>query len=676
MSACLGVLHLASAYAKDIAPTVVFPDPKEIEAPAAEVSGELKQWHKVTLTIDGPRASQYGQTTFEYNSDRDVLELDVRPQAGPNGRLTYMHPNPFLDFRMTVTFAHQSGSPRYEVPGYFAADGDAANTAAMSGDKWRAHLSPDKPGRWDWAVSFRAGVDVAIGGTEGLAYLPYDGLSGSFEVAETDKAGPGFRARGRLQYVGERYLRFAGSGEYFLKAGSDAPETLLAYADFENTKTMMVPGERSWIGPNDGHGLHEYAPHLQDWREGDPTWRGGKGKGLIGAANYLAGKGMNAMSFLTHTAGGDGDNVWPWVSRNEVEHYDVAKLAQWEVFFEHAQRQGLFLHFKLQEQENDAGYPNRRESRWSTSNASALDGGTLGRHRKLYTREMVARFGHHLALNWNLGEETRMLSEHQIDWAEHIKQVDPYGHHRVLHTAPNPISQGDIYEPLLGGASELTGVSLQTHYTNVHSHTLRWLRASKAAGKQWAVANDEQGPAVWAVPPDPGFQNWESVHESPLDLHDIRKYALWGNLMAGGWGVEYYFGYRPVHNDLVAEDFRSRDLSWNYARHALEFFRANEIPYWEMESANALIGNAEDDNSRYCFAKQGEVYVVYLPEGGEATLDLSGKRGMYSVSWYDPRSGGELQAGSVETVRGGAPVSLGQAPNDAWEDWAVFVRQR
>ena len=42
--------------------------------------------------------------------------------------------------------------------------------------------------------------------------------------------------------------------------------------------------------------------------------------------------------------------------------------------------------------------------------------------------------------------------------------------------------------------------------------------------------------------------------------------------MAGGAGVEYYFGYWLPENDLVAENFRSRDKSWDYGRIALDFF--------------------------------------------------------------------------------------------------------
>ena len=61
------------------------------------------------------------------------------------------------------------------------------------------------------------------------------------------------------------------------------------------------------------------------------------------------------MSFLTYNAGGDGDNVWPFVDRDDKLHYDVSKLDQWQIVFDHAQAEGIYLHFKLQETENDDG---------------------------------------------------------------------------------------------------------------------------------------------------------------------------------------------------------------------------------------------------------------------------------------------------------------------------------
>ena len=283
-------------------------------APGVAVSGELRQWHKVTLTLDGPQSDEAAT------------------------------PNPFTDFRMTVTFTHESGSPSYDVPGYFAADGNAANTSATAGNKWRAHLSPDKTGKWNWKIGFVSGPGVALNTAAGQAVTPFHGATGSVDIAASNKAAPDFRAMGRLRYVGKHHLQFAGNGQYFIKAGPDSPESLLGYADFDGTVAMKpnVP-------------LKTYAVHSQDWKTGDPTWKDGKGKGLIGALNYLSSKKMNSISFLPYNAGGDGDNVWPFVERNDKLRYDVSKLDQWQIVFDHATAKGIYLHFKMQETENDDG---------------------------------------------------------------------------------------------------------------------------------------------------------------------------------------------------------------------------------------------------------------------------------------------------------------------------------
>jgi hypothetical protein len=146
--------------------------------------------------------------------------------------------------------------------------------------------------------------------------------------------------------------------------------------------------------------------------------------------------------------------------------------------------------------------------------------------------------------------------------------------------------------------------------------------------------------------------------------------------MAGGAGVEYYFGYALPDNDLVAENFRSRDTSWDYGRIAIEFFHAQNIPFWEMTNVDELVGNEKHDNSRYALAKANDVYLVYLPDGGTTNLNLSGASGVFTLSWFDPRNGGALKPGSVQTVNGGAGVSLGMPPSDATEDWLAIVRRK
>lgn len=580
------------------------------------VTGERKQWHKVTLTLNGP---------YAHEKDNE--------------------PNPFSDRAFEVTFTHESGAPSYRVPGYFAADGQAAESSAEAGTAWRAHLAPDRAGAWTYRIHFADGKNAALD-RSGKANPAYDGRTGQFSVAASDKALPDLRARGRLLYVGRHHLQFAGDKTWFLKAGADAPETLLGYADFDGTvaRKPNVP-------------LKHFAKHVGDWKPGDPTWKDGKGKGLIGAVNYLSSKGINVYSFLPYNAGGDGDNIWPFIDRDDKLHYDCSKLDQWGIVFDHSTAQGLYLHFKMQENEMDddrlgqkAGTPG--------SVPTSLDGGRLGPERKLYCRELAARFAHALALNWNIGEENTQSTDEIKDMIGYIRTVDPYQHHVVIHTFPN--QQDKQYTPLLGFKG-LTGTSLQNEWSAVHRLTAKWIRASAEAGHPWVCANDEQGSASLGVPPDPDYPG---VTDAPHTIDDIRKATLWGNLMAGGAGVEYYFGYKLAENDLVAEDWRSRDRSWDYCRIALDFFRDQEIPFQDMTCRDDLIGNDQHDNSKYCLAKDGAVYLVYLPEGGSTEIALPG--GRFSLGWFNPRTG---DMGEVSRLRGTTLTAPDQ------NDWLAVIRR-
>ena len=608
------------------------------------VAGTLEVWGDVIITFTGPQLSETGS------------------------------PNPFLDYRLDVTFTQ--GGQTFVVPGYFAADGDAQNTSANAGDKWRVHFRPPTQGQWTYSTSFRQGTNVAVSGSASAGSpVSFNGATGTFNIGASTASAPDLRAKGLLEYVGERYLKFAGSGEYFVKAGADAPENFLGYFEFDNTsdhggKSNDLHGTSNYTINGQtftyhGDGLHHYDAHQQHWNSGDPTWQGGKGKNIIGSINYLESAGVNVFSFLTMNINGDGTEVYPYLTYNggnapqsDRLRFDVSKLAQWEVVFAHAESKGMYLHVKLGETENDG----------------LLDGGSLGNERKVYYRELIARFGHHLALNWNIGEEYNdgnggnggSGTQRVASYCDYIRTIDPYDHPVVLHTYPGQWQQR--YDPFLGNGNALHGTSLQADFDDVHSLTIEYVNKSKNAGYQWVVANDEQGPAWIGVEPD-DYNNGNNNQGS------IRHHVLWGNLLAGGAGVEYYFGYQRDHDDLESETWEARAQMWEYNKHALYFFNTH-IPFWLMEPADDLVGNANNSNSRYCLAKDGEVYAIYLPDGNTSfSLDLQGVSGSYDVQWFDPRNGGALLAGSTSTVFGGASVSLGSPPNNPGEDWVILVKK-
>ncbi|MFG0317019.1 MAG: DUF5060 domain-containing protein, partial [Planctomycetota bacterium JB042] len=580
------------------------------------VTGEARVWHPLTVTFT-----------------HDQVLNEAAPDI------------PFRNYRMQVAFVHSATGTTYDVPGFFAADGNAADTSAQAGTKWRVRFTPDRAGEWCWVASFRNAPDVAIdldpnAGTP----LSFDGGGGSVVVQPTDPAAPGFRRKGRLEWDGTHHLRFAGTHERFLKGGADSPENLLGYHEFDQTFDTGGVFNDLNLGPH-GDGLHHFDPHAGDFVPGDPTWLGGgttpKGQNLIGALNYLASTGANSIYFLTYNIdGGDGREVWPWGSPLVKYRFDVSKLAQWEVVLDHAERLGLALNVITQEQENDQG----------------IDGGGLGVARKLYYRELVARFGHHLALVWNLGEENTNTNLQRQQFAEYLRAVDPYDHPITSHTFPSDLNT--VYTPLLGFEA-FEGPSMQVLPNSVHADTLKWTSLSADAGRPWFVCNDEQVPANDGVLPDANDPN-----------HDvIRKQALWGNLMGLGSGCEWYFGYAFPHADLDCEDWRSRANMWAQTFLATDFFQ-RELPFWEMEPADGLTPDAND----FVLAKKGFVYAVYRPQGGATTLDLQASADTYTVRWFPAKIGGPLQTGAVSTITGPGVQSIGAPPTGG--DWCAVIRRQ
>ncbi len=582
-------------------------------AARVEPSSALR-WQPVTLTFDGPEASEDST------------------------------PNPFRDYRMSVEFTHEDSGYQSSAPGFFAADGDAAQSSAKSGNKWRVRFTPPKSGSWRWSASFRTGEDVALSAAASPGQsAAFDGESGTFDVADAPQHAPGFSGKGFLRHVGEHYLRFQ-NGDYFLKGGADSPENFLGYYEFDDTFDTAT---HEGIATDAKTFLHEYEPHAGDWKPGDPTWKGGKGKNIIGALNYLASKGMNSVYFLTYNIdGGDGKETWMWTSPDVRDRFDVSKLAQWEIVFSHMERLGIMMHVITQETENDEEL-----------------GGGPGLHdiRKLYLRELVARFSHHLAIVWNLGEENDTPDRDRRDISRYIRSIDPNDHPVTVHTH-NTRSRRS-YTGILG-SEEFEATSIQGRMEDSNAEAIALRARSAASGHPWAIFHDEQTPSSVGVMPDAE----DPQHDKP------RKHALWGNLMGGGSGVEWYFGYAYDHMDLNCEDWRSRDIMWDQTRFALEFFQKH-IPFWEMWPANDLT----DNERAYVLANEGQVYVVYLPDGNRTRLTLA--TGEYTLQWYDPRNGGPLHSGSTKTLtvddasmRNDASVQI-TPPHHPGKDWVALIKK-
>jgi len=562
--------------------------------------GELKLWHTLSLTFEGPEAAESDPV------------------------------NPFTFYRMNVYFMHVKDT--IVVPGFYAADGQAYESSASSGNRWRVYFNPPYTGEWNYIVSFRQGTDIAISddSSAGTPYIPLNGSTGSFEISSSDKYGRDFRAKGLLEHHNEHFYRFRGDQSYFLKQGIGSPENYLAYFEFDNTQSQ--PGSDIKNLPD---GLHHYEPHRKDWRPGNPSWQNGKGKGIIGVVNYLASEGLNNAYMLLMNVNGDGREVYPWTSYTERSRFDVSKLAQWELVFAYMQQQGVALHFVLQEAENDR----------------LLNSGNLGLERRLYYREMIARFAHHNALFWNLGEENNRNTAQLKADAAFFKQHDPYRHPVKVHTKANSTSPDQIYDPLLGDTN-FDATSLQQPHTVGHSIVLKWREKSKTAGFRWVIEHDEVNGGL--SPDTPATGNNQNT---------MRRNLLWGNLTGGGGGADWYFGYDPSRpiGDLDCEDFRSRAVFWDYCRYALQFFH-HYLPFYQMVPMDSLI--TPNTNNWLFGDHSSKIYLAFLSRGGNATVNLPAGNWRYRP--YDPVTGSFIS--TVASLNSG----LLQAPNNTDRAFLIF----
>jgi hypothetical protein len=575
----------------------------DVGSQAYGLHGELKEWHTIKLDLEGPDTNE-----------------------------TATDPNPFLDYRLQVHFRSPNGRI-YDVPGFYDGDGLGRGTGSI----WRVCFSPNQAGKWFFVASFRKGSQVAVSlDAEAGEAVAFDGCKGSFYVEGRDGNAPGFLKWGRLEYIGGHYLKFR-DGPYWLKGGNDTPEDLLAYTGFDNT-----PRAR-----------HRYSEHVQDWTHGDPDWNNGAGKGIIGFLNYMAKEHVNSIYFMPNNIGGDGKNVWPYAGKidpkghpdNNNLNFDISKLHQWDIVFGHAQRKGIFLHFVL----NEAEELNKRE----------LDNGALGVERKLFYRELIARFGHHLALQWNLCEEYnlrfKISPELAKEYAEYIRAVDPYDHPITIHHAGKAIR---AWEPFLGD-KRFTVTSFQTQDIDVVE---QWRALSKEAGVPHVIGMDEFFP--------------DKATPENADRH--RMQYIWPVYLSGGQ-LEFI-----LDELLKTEDFRKYEKHWRYMWYARRFIEEN-LPFWQMEPADELVVNEgvvqidTGDNetlkaSAEVLAKPGVVYAVYLPTANPSgKINLDGINGVFSLRWYNPRTG-EFEGNDI-SMQGGKEHKIGAPPRQQTLDWVVLIKK-
>ena len=583
--------------------------------------------------------------------------------------------NPFTDYLAIASITSPTGFTQ-NIRGFFVGDGQAQYSSADSGDLWQINYTPASKGHYKYTLSLYKGDKIALTTMPNIAKLrgqkALSQVFGEFTVKQNDKAAQHFAKNGFLS-IKDGYFYFAHTQSYWLKSGANSPENLLGYWEIDGTYRASAQTRQGEAAADTN--LHKYPTHIADYNTGDPLWgaQKNKGKGLIGAINYVAEIGMNAQYFLSMNIKGDGKDVFPYIDQETFDRFDISKLAQWEMVFSHMQNKGIMLHIVTQETENE----------------TLLDGGDVGKFRSLYYLELIARFGHHKALVWNLGEENGPASFSPIGQndAQRLAMIaffeanDPYEHPVLIHTHSTPPSKDKLLPALVD--SSMDGVSFQIDTrTQVFDEIIKWREYSQKATSK----NGKAGP--WLISMDE-IGMWYTGAKVDADdpSHDsLRQHVLWPTFLANGAGVEWYAGGRQPQNDLNLEDFRTRQSLWRISNIAKDFIQ-NNVPIWDMHPVRypkdievliAGYGDIEDKvrraSSVYA-AKNQRHFLAYVIEKDSIEVDMPS--GEYQKTLLDPISGEILTQQNINinqastTIKWSSMTSSIEASQN--KDWVLHL---
>ena len=151
---------------------------------------------------------------------------------------------------------------------------------------------------------------------------------------------------------------------------------------------------------------------------------------------------------------------------------------------------------------------------------------------------------------------------------------------------------------------------------------------------------------------------------------DKVRRSAWRIVCAGGYFAAGFHGTighsdswnridAPNHYTFIVKDEgAAAQLGLLY-----DFFAS--LPFWRMQPFDGVT-----PETAVALAEPGQVYVVYLPHGGETTVDLSDAKSPLTARWFNPRDG---KWAEPFEVAGSGRVTF-QAP-DVF-DWVLHLSRR
>lgn len=337
-------------------------------------------------------------------------------------------------------------------------------------------------------------------------------------------------------------------------------------------------------------------------------------------------------------------NVWPAARPDSFDvpgfdtaRFNVAHFQKYERLLRHARERGIVVSVIFYVDGRLPGVDPFRKD------------GMGGELEQRYYRYVVARFSAFANATWDVANEYRLFRNDA--WAEQmgalIKRFDPYQHltsthgHDTFRFRKSPWADFAMYQ------------SWDEH--GGYGFMLKNRAEQLKAGRPMPQVNEEYGYE------DHYPQGWGESRKAPARSADNRRRLAWEMTMAGGYQTTGERANAPGGGGWINGGGTHDMVLLKSHAHLMKFFTS--VPWWTTEPHNDIVSAGA-----YCLSAPGQVYLIYLPHGGSATVNLAD--GRYTAKWFNPRTG---KFAVLPDALGGqweSPSALNA------EDWALMLRRR
>ena len=263
----------------------------------------------------------------------------------------------------------------------------------------------------------------------------------------------------------------------------------------------------------------------------------------------------------------------------------------------------------------------------------------------------IDRFAAFSNVTWDLGDD---LDSYRDDNWTHttgtwLKAWDPYRHLATSHPVNNR------HQDRTSDWFDFT--SFQEWSRNQHAFMLGQRKQQERLGRIIPQTNEEYGY-------EDHYPLWSKGPGS--ESADTLRRMAWEIAMAGGYQTAGETARRGTHvwpdtggGWMNGRGDDTMTMFQGYG-HMVDFFTSFE--WWKTEPHDEFV-----NRGNYCLARPGEIYAVYLPRGGTATVRL--QAGRYTARWFNPSTGQITELPPIDRSPWTSP------PSPTSDDWALLIRK-